>query len=51
VALRHDADHQSGAHAATIGVKHVITSEGDPKTEFGHDLTEKKHCSDSRAAV
>ncbi len=29
-------------NAATIGVKHVITSEGDPKTEFGHTLTEKE---------
>jgi inosose dehydratase len=29
-------------NAAAIGVKHVITSEGDPKTEFGHDLTEKE---------
>lgn len=26
--------------AAAIGVKHVITTEGDPKTEFGHRLTE-----------
>jgi inosose dehydratase len=26
--------------AAAIGVKHIITSEGDPKTEFGHNLTE-----------
>lgn len=26
--------------AAAIGVKHVITSEGDPKTDFGHSLTE-----------
>jgi inosose dehydratase len=29
-------------NAAAIGVKHVITSEGDPKTEFGHNLTEKE---------
>ena len=29
-------------NAATIGVKHVITSEGDPKTDFGHNLTEKE---------
>jgi inosose dehydratase len=28
--------------AAAIGVKHVITSEGDPKTEFGHNLTDKE---------
>ncbi len=26
--------------AAAIGVRHVITTEGDPKTEFGHKLTE-----------
>lgn len=26
--------------AAAIGVKHVITTEGDPKTEFGHRLTD-----------
>ena len=26
--------------AAAIGVKHIITSEGDPKTEFGHNLSE-----------
>ena len=26
--------------AAAMGVKHVVTSEGDPKTEFGHNLTE-----------
>lgn len=26
--------------AAAIGVKHVITTEGDPKTAFGHNLTE-----------
>jgi len=26
--------------AAAVGVKHIITSEGDPKTEFGHNLTE-----------
>ncbi len=26
--------------AAAIGVKHVITAEGDPKTAFGHGLTE-----------
>ncbi len=25
--------------AATIGVKHVITTEGDPTTPFGHNLT------------
>ena len=29
-------------NAAAIGVKHVITSEGDPKTDFGHNLTEKE---------
>ena len=29
-------------NAAAIGIKHVITSEGDPKTEFGHNLTEKE---------
>ncbi|MCS6950581.1 MAG: sugar phosphate isomerase/epimerase [bacterium] len=28
--------------AAAIGVKHVITTEGDPKTEFGHQLTERE---------
>lgn len=28
--------------AAAIGVRHVITTEGDPKTEFGHALTEKE---------
>ena len=27
-------------NAAAIGVRHVITSEGDPKTAFGHNLTE-----------
>jgi inosose dehydratase len=26
--------------AAAIGVKHVITTDGDPKTDFGHNLTE-----------
>jgi inosose dehydratase len=26
--------------AAVIGVEHVITTDGDPKTEFGHNLTE-----------
>lgn len=26
--------------AAAIGVKHVITTEGDPKTEFGHKLSD-----------
>lgn len=26
--------------AAAIGVKHVITTEGDPKTAFGHGLTD-----------
>ena len=26
--------------AKLLGVKHVITTEGDPKTEFGHRLTE-----------
>jgi inosose dehydratase len=26
--------------AAAIGVKHVITTEGDPKTAFGHNLSE-----------
>ncbi len=26
--------------AAALGVKHVITTEGDPKTEFGHRLSE-----------
>ena len=26
--------------AAAIGVKHIVTSEGDPHTEFGHNLTE-----------
>jgi inosose dehydratase len=25
--------------AAAIGIRHVITTEGDPKTEFGHSLT------------
>jgi len=25
--------------AASLGIRHVITSEGDPKTEFGHKLT------------
>ncbi len=25
--------------AALLGIKHVITTEGDPKTQFGHDLT------------
>ncbi len=28
--------------AAAIGVKHVITTEGDPKTEFGHKLTDEE---------
>jgi len=26
--------------AGALGVKHVITSEGDPKTEFGHQLSD-----------
>ena len=26
--------------AGTLGVKHVITSEGDPKTDFGHTLSD-----------
>jgi len=26
--------------AGAIGVEHVITTDGDPKTEFGHNLTE-----------
>jgi inosose dehydratase len=26
--------------AGAMGVKHVITTDGDPKTEFGHNLTE-----------
>jgi len=26
--------------AATIGVKHIISTEGEPKTEFGHKLSE-----------
>lgn len=25
--------------AASLGIRHVITTEGDPKTEFGHSLT------------
>lgn len=25
-----------------LGIKHVITTEGDPKTEFGHNLTHKE---------
>jgi inosose dehydratase len=28
--------------AAAIGVKHVITTEGDPKTAFGHGLSERE---------
>jgi inosose dehydratase len=28
--------------AAAIGVKHVITTDGDPKTDFGHNLTENE---------
>jgi inosose dehydratase len=28
--------------AAAIGVKHVITTEGDPRTEFGHSLSDKE---------
>ncbi|HSH19553.1 MAG TPA: sugar phosphate isomerase/epimerase [Draconibacterium sp.] len=28
--------------AAAIGVKHIITSEGDPKTKFGHNLSESE---------
>ena len=28
--------------AAAIGVEHVVTSEGDPKTKFGHNLTDKE---------
>lgn len=28
--------------AAAMGVKHVITTEGDPKTEFGHSLSERE---------
>ena len=31
---------KAGRAAAAIGVKHVVTSEGDPHTEFGHNLTE-----------
>ena len=26
--------------AALLGIKHVITTEGDPRTDFGHNLTE-----------
>ena len=29
-------------NAAAVGVQHVITSEGDPKTAFGHNLTDKE---------
>lgn len=28
--------------AASIGVKHIITSEGDPKTTFGHSLSDSE---------
>lgn len=28
--------------AALLGIKHVITTEGDPKTEFGHSLTKQQ---------
>jgi inosose dehydratase len=28
--------------AGALGVKHVITSEGDPKTEFGHKLSDEE---------
>ncbi|MCK7499705.1 MAG: sugar phosphate isomerase/epimerase [Comamonadaceae bacterium] len=28
--------------AAAVGVEHVITSEGDPKTAFGHNLTDQE---------
>ena len=28
--------------AGALGVKHVITSEGDPKTEFGHRLSDEQ---------
>jgi len=28
--------------AALLGIKHVITTEGDPRTEFGHNLTESE---------
>jgi inosose dehydratase len=28
--------------AGALGIKHVITSEGDPKTEFGHQLTDQE---------
>jgi inosose dehydratase len=28
--------------AAAIGVRHVITTEGDPKTAFGHGLSERE---------
>jgi inosose dehydratase len=28
--------------AGTIGIKHVITTEGDPKTRFGHQLTDSE---------
>ena len=43
VALRHDADHQGGARwRPRSASKHVITSEGDPKTAFGHNLTDKE---------
>ena len=30
--------------AAAIGVKHLVTSEGDPTTEFGHRLSTLLHC-------
>src|SRR3990172_5364127 len=28
--------------AGAIGVKHVVTTEGDPKTEFGHRLSDSE---------
>ncbi|MCK7493395.1 MAG: hypothetical protein MZW92_19845 [Comamonadaceae bacterium] len=38
--------------AAAVGVEHVITSEGDPKTAFGHNLTDAGGAlPDPRAAV
>jgi len=39
-------------NAAAIGIPYVITTEGDPKTAFGHRLTERERVfTDRRAAV
>jgi hypothetical protein len=42
LAVRHGRDHQGGALAAAIGVKHVITTEGEPVTPFGRGLSRQE---------